>query len=438
MNNCRLKILDYAKGMHVAKMFQFYQQTLNWSRDQIIQYQNDKLNLLLKHAITTVPFYIDYCKEQHLTLQDFKSRDDLKKLPLINRDIIQKNNQQLVSANFKITELGKGGSSGTTGIPINYYYDKKDESAGIGAGTILWAMAGKYPGMKNFYIWGNEHSIERWKTLSSKAKNFLMRQKNVASTLLNEPQYIENVVSQLVQFKPKFIEGYPGAIYTLANYCKKNNISVKGIKAVLCTAENIEDPHRQLIEDVFAPTADLYGSGEVLGVAVRPVNDDKYYILEPHIIMELEKTGIDGFYEVLLTDLDNFAMPFIRYKIGDMVDGIYEPATDAKYPFSYFKKIIGRSADIIYLPNGKMFHPVNIFGGTTFRQFKEITRHKVIWNGKLLKIIFEISNTNRKDEIEKVIEKILAGFQVEYVIEYTDKIMPGKSGKYRYVEIIKE
>lgn len=438
MNNFRLKILDYAKGMQVAKMFHFYQQTLHWTRDKVVQYQNEKLNLLIKHTLTTVPFYIDYCKEQQLTLQDFKTHDDLKKLPVINRDIIQRNNQQLLSLNYNIASLGKGSSSGTTGIPINYYYDKNAESAGSGAGTVLWAMAGKYPGMKNFYIWGNEHSIERWKTLSSKAKKFLMRQKNVASTLLNEPQYIENVVRQLLQFKPKFIEGYPGAIYTLANYCKNNNISVKGIDAVLCTAENIEDTHRQLIEEVFAPTADLYGSGEVLGVAVRPINDDKYYILEPHIIVEIEKTGIDGFYEVLLTDLDNYAMPFMRYKIGDMVDGIYEPAPVAKYPFSYFKKIIGRSADIIYLPNGKMFHPVNIFGGTTFRQFKEITRHKVIWNGKLLKIMFETSDTNRKNEIEKVIGKILESFQVEYIIEYTDKIMPGKSGKYRYVEIVNE
>ena len=61
-------------------------------------------------------------------------------------------------------------------------------------------------------------------------------------------------------------------------------------------------------------------------------------------------------------------MPLIRYKIGDLVDDIYEPETNDKVQFSYFKKVLGRDADIIELPNGKKILPINLVGGTLFEK----------------------------------------------------------------------
>jgi phenylacetate-CoA ligase len=168
---------------------------------------------------------------------------------------------------------------------------------------------------------------------------------------------------------------------------------------------------------------------------VRPLKDEKYYILDMHVIVEIEQNELEEGYDVIVTDLDNFGMPKLRYKIGDMIDGIYEPNPNSKYQLSYFKKIIGRNSDIITLPNGMKFHPVNIFGGTTFRQFKEITRHKVIWDGTLLEILLEAKDTNNKVKIDLIIGELLSRYEVNYKVNYTDKIPPSKSGKYKYLEI---
>jgi phenylacetate-coenzyme A ligase PaaK-like adenylate-forming protein len=119
-----------------------------------------------------------------------------------------------------------------------------------------------------------------------------------------------------------------------------------------------------------------------------------------------------------------------------MIDSINDPLVDNDLPFSSFNRIFGRNSDIIKLKNGKSFHPVNIFGGTLFRQFPEIKRHKVIWDGKELHFVFETDGEPSRELIEKELGLLLAEYETPCRIEYVSKILPGKSGKYRYIEII--
>jgi phenylacetate-CoA ligase len=437
MFNLRLLILDIAKGTRNHKYLNYYYKTKKWPREKVKSFQEQRLQEIVYHAYNTVPYYRRVFDNLNIKPEQIKTIDDLKKVPILDRDLIQKEKDNLISSKFNKENLISGSSSGTTGIPINYFFDKEGYSAGFGAGIFLWSLAGKVAGVKNFYIWGNESSIKRWNSTYSKIKNILVNQKNVASHLLNTPEGCVHIAKAIIDFKPKYIEGYPSSIYTLADYVKKNDLKLIGVKAVLSTAENLENHQRELIEDVFGPTADLYGSGEVLGMALRLQNQDKYYILDPHIIIETIDTEIEGMKEIVVTDLDNYGMPKIRYKIGDMIDNLYEPGKEDKIQFTYFKKIYGRSSDIIDLPSGKKFHPINIFGGTTLRQFEEIRRHKVVWDGHVLKIILEVNTENNKGRIIKVIEELLSGFDVESEVLFVDKIFPSKSGKFKYLEVIK-
>lgn len=432
-----LNLLDLIKSTRVAQHFRVFTKCLSMDRFEILNLQNDKLKKLLIHAYETVPYYRQVFNEKAFDPFKLFGVNDLKLLPVLTRDHIQQHNGLMLSSSFDKKVLLKGSSSGTTGIPISYYMDKEAESAGIAAGYVLWTMSGWKFAERSVHIWGNQTSVIRWNTLQSKLKNFLINQKNIPSTLLNEPEGIRQVADEVIRFQPVNIDGYSSSIYTLANYFKENNISLKSVRRVLTTAENLEPHQQSLIKEIFALVGDLYGSGEVLGVASKPAGDTRYYILDPHVIVETVESGIDGMYEILLTDLDNYAMPLIRYKIGDMTDEILPPEQGAKYPFHWFTKIHGRNSDIITLPNGKKFHPVNIFGGTLFRRFNNITRHKTIWDGKTLEFVFEAKSFHEKESLHAALKQLLVPYQCDFIFTFTDRIEPSPSGKYKYMEILK-
>ena len=431
-----LKTLDIAKGTSVLPWYQFFQRTLSWDRAQVEQYQSERLRKLIGHAWETVPYYRDEMNRRGLKPGDFRTAADVGQLPVLDREAIQNNQAALLSSKYSLESLHRGGSSGTTGVPIRYYHDREAVSASIAAVYALWSMSGWQPGQRNVHVWGNQVSVKRWSTMGSRVKNFLSRQKNVASTLLNEPENFPALAQQLIRFNPQSLEGYTSSIYTLAMYFQQQGLRLPNLKQVLTTAENLEPQQQALIEQVFAPVGDLYGSSEVPGVASRPILEGRYYVLEPHVIAEAAESGIPGMKDLLITDLNNYGMPMIRYKIGDMIDELQQPEGNARYPFAWFGKIQGRGADVITLPNGKKFHPVNIFGGTLFRQFPQISKHKVIWDGHALKFVFEANDLTDSRSLQAQLEELLRPYEAPFSIEFTKKILPSASGKHKYVEII--
>ncbi len=430
-------ILDISKKTNVLPWFRYFLSFTQTNRSEVIKYQQKRLKSLFIHSASSVPYYKKiFIERNNSCWQDSPPMEILKTLPVLDRNIIQQQKQDLISTDFYTENLVRGSSSGTTGIPINYYADKNGFSAGVAAGYVLWSMSNWKFGQRNVHIWGNQSSIERWNTFNSKAKNLLINQKNIASTLINDPNHIKEVAEGIIRFNPVSIEGYASSIYSLANYFKNEKVKLRALKQVLTTAENLEDYQKDLIEEVFAPVGDLYGSGEVLGIATCPAADDKYYIFDPHVILETIDSGIPGMKDILLTDLDNYGMPLIRYKIGDMIDCLHDPEPDAKYPFSWFTKIQGRSSDVITLPNGLKFHPVNIFGGTLFRKFQGITRHKVVWDGSTLEFIFEAKDFNDIEALRTALTDLLKPYEVNYTIQFTEKIETSEVGKYKYMEIV--
>ncbi|MCJ7483460.1 MAG: hypothetical protein MUO31_10890 [Thermodesulfovibrionales bacterium] len=431
-----LAILDGAKGTRIGHYFKLFSSSLKWNREELERYRLQRLKQLLATAERSTPYYRSLFKAAGFKASQLKKMSDMENIPILERDTIRERVHDLNVAGTPKTRLFRSSSSGTTGIPITYYHDIDGLSAGTAAGYTLWAMSGWRLGQRNVHIWGNATSIQRWRSWSSRAKNALLRQLNVPSTGLDDPKMVEAAAQKIIAHDPISIDGYPGAIFTLAQHFQARGYSLRNLKHVLTTAENLEDQQRKLIEEVFAPTGDLYGSGEVLGIATRPVADDKYYIFEPHVVVEAVPSGLPGMKDILVTDLDNQGMPFIRYRVGDMIDDLHLPDGDSRFPLAFFKQLMGRRSDIIRLPNGKRFHPVNIFGGTLFRKFPGITRHKVAWNGTSLKFVFERRSLMDEDKLKDEIGQLIAEYQVSYSIEFTDKMPIPPGGKHTYLEIL--
>lgn len=431
--NITLSLYDAFKGTKINYYYNKYLKILNYSEDVLNTYKERKLFELIRYAYENVPYYKKLLDELSLKPNEVLLNDNFSMMPCLSREIIQEKSQSLISQLFENRKrLFKGSSSGTTGEPINYYHDVDGESAGNASGYLQWHLSGWHFGMKGIHIWGNLDSIKHWSLFTSKAKRFIFNTINIPSTLFNDFNNYKDIITIIQNSKPDYIDGYTNSIYQLALFLKNEKTRLDNIKFVFTTAENLQDYQREIIENYLGPVIDNYGCGEINGVATQIKGNKKYFIIEPRVIVEKGKKFGD-YYEIVITDLDNKVMPLIKYKPGDLIDGLYFDKSE-QLPYSYFNKIIGRTNQIIELRNGKKILPVNLIGGTFIRSFKSITKHKVIWDGNKLDFIFESAQEISKDRISEKLDEILKGYDIRYSFKIVDKILPNRNGKYSYFE----
>jgi len=431
----RLSTIDFFKNTKIKHYYYLFTDSFHWTREQIETYRLNKLIGLLKHAQKNVPYYEVLFKNIGFNPEGIKHCDQISVIPTLTRELISENFSILYDKELLKKKVYKSSSSGTTGIPVNYIHDNDGESAGIAAGYALFNLSGWFPGKRNIHIWGNPESVKKWDSLKSKIKRKVLNHYFYPASLLNDPDNYIKLLNIIKNFRPDYIDGYASTISGFSQWLYTNNIKISGIKAVFTTAENLPEYQKYFITETLGPISDLYGCGEINGIAVKPVGLNNYYILDTHVYIEIvEKNGIN---EVLVTDIDNKVMPFIRYKIGDSIDKLTFFDQNENPQFSKFGMIKGRSSDVIRLPDGKVIHPVNLLGGTFIRKFETIKKHKVLWDQKKLYFQFEISSPLDLNALRLEIQKNIEEYNLDFEISFTDRLLPDCNGKFRYFDLIK-
>ena len=416
-------LFDIAKGTRVNFFYKKFKKFYFKSRAEVLSHQLDKLKEQVLYFYENNKFYQEQLNNLGIQPNDIKELSDLGHLPIIERKVLQNNfNSLLTSVKGKVFY---GSSSGTTGIPVRYAKDIDGLSAGQASGFCMWELAGWHFGQRKAHIWGNPTSIKKWEKLGSRLKSRVFNQLNIPSTLANSQQGIESIIDAILRYKPKCIEGYASSIFDIARFANENNITFPSVERVLTTGESILPHQKEIVRKVFGPISDFYGCGEINGIAINTHGSNKFYIADYHVIVEAVDLEGNGLKELLVTDLDNKAFPFIRYRVGDLIDGVYEPDDTDLVPFSYFKAM-----------NGKCIQPINLLGGTLFRQIGGVKQHKVIWQNNQLKFVFSVDSTFNLESAKASIEEYLMEYNVGFSIEIVDQISSGKSGKFKFFERI--
>ncbi|UCG30866.1 MAG: phenylacetate--CoA ligase family protein [candidate division WOR-3 bacterium] len=434
-NNVALRVIDKCSGLRVRKYHRLYRAALNWRRQRIEAYQLERMRALLRHAYDNVPFYHARFVRSRLTPDSFNSFKDLRRLPLLTRTDLRDSLDDLLAEDFRAFGASQHTSSGTTGIPITYYKDTNARSADIAATYFMWNLSGCSVGEKRFHVWGTPDSAAQWHRLGSRLKRKLLNAKYFPAGSLDDDRSYQSAVRMINSYKPELIDGYTSSIYTIAKYALDRNIKMHRPKKVLTTAENLYTYQREIIEGVLGPVRDVYGCGEINGVAVECL-EKNYHIIEPRVYVEYEDSiSGNSTKRIVLTDLENYAMPFIRYEVGDMFDGIdHTQQCKCGLESPYFREIVGRTSELIKLPNGMVISPVTVFGGAAFRKVHNFNKHQTIWNGKYLIFVFEVTDSftqEDKSELESIIRALLRRYSVGYRLRITEKI-ESRSSKFQY------
>lgn len=324
----------------------------NWSQRQLISYQQQRLEKLINHCYTNVPFYRNMFQHHGLTPRDIQSIDDLKKLPLLTKEMIKKNKNDFVAENYSALDLDPAHTSGSTGTPLDFYMDKTTRPMDRALVERHLNWLGYKPGDKSAFFKGlpliDPRRICQYFPGSKELRISFHKVDN---------ERLKIIVDELKRFQPDFINAWPSCLYILARWMDRNNRSIKPPKYIVTSSENHYPHMKEYVENIFkSKVIDWYGQEESVAVAAQCKLAQGYHIQMEMCLIELLPYKEDT-CEIIGTCLHNFAMPFIRYKTGDLaVKGHSECPCGRKSPT--LEKIIGREADFVITPEGNIVSPL--------------------------------------------------------------------------------
>ena len=323
-------------------------------------------------------------------------------------------------------------SSGSTGEPLKYYIDKLSYSSGWAQTFRCWGWAGYKLGDPYVKI-----SLNPRTKLRKKIQDLLFNCTYIYSSGINE----RNILRYLSKMKnASIIRSYASSAFMLAKMIEDIGIDDNQIprpKAVATTGETLFKHWRRKIEEIFAcEILDGYG-GESTPVAFECPEHEGYHICAESVIVEIlknEEPALPGeMGEVVITNLDNWVMPFIRYKLNDVAT-LAEDLCSCGRGLTMLESIQGRDTDIVITPNGS-FLVVHFFT-ILFEYIEGVDQFQVIQN-KIDKLSIKIVKNKKftNSDLEYIISEIKkhAGEEMDVDIEFVSSIPPTRSGKRRFV-----
>ena len=429
---------DLLKGYRVGPYFREFKHHITLDQATLRELQFNKLIQLLEHAYNFSPFYRDRLKSFGSIPDDFKTLEQLQKIPPLTRDDLQNHWEEIITTNIDKSKLQKGSSSGSTGVPVVYFKDNKASSAGQAAGYLCWSLAGWRLGMKGLHIWGNPVTVEKeWSRNSSKLKAWFLNHYKFPAYQLTDENKIKELAEYVRSANFEFIDGYTNSIYILADYIKQKGKPLKKpLKMVLTTAENLHDYQRNIIEEVLGPVYDLYGCSEINGIAGECKICGKYHVMDTHVLVEYGQV-VDEFQnkELIITDLDNYAFPMIRYLNND-IGNRYEGDKPCSVPFSRMGQLSGRQSDIIKLPDGGTLSVPSFFGSMLLKKINGIIKYQIEKDRPdhlLIKFVVSTSFTEKDREVVKQSMDQYLGERIKWDIAIVDDIPVSQTGKFKLV-----
>jgi phenylacetate-CoA ligase len=399
--------------------------------------QEKQLGHLIHFAYENVPYYHNLFRDFNLLPIDIKTVEDLEKLPILTKKVINEHWEELKPANLSSIKYYNQATGGSTGTPMKYRLSKLDRFLG---GAILyrgWGYGGYKLGDKMVFLAGSSIGGGSRFSINKKAHELSRNIRKYSSFDMGEVE-MQKYASSMRSFKPHFVRGYPSSIYFFANWVEENQITLPEIRAIYTTSEKLHLHMRKRIGDIFhCEVFDGYGLNDG-GVSAYecPEHTGLHIDTERSIseVVDSDMRQIDsGSGTIIATSLFNYAMPFIRYDTGDegeISDGWCSCGRHNKM----VKEIVGRSVDMLVTPEGKNVH--GWFFLYLFWEYgKGIKEYQVVQtaiNQIDIKIILEEGLKEIQfEKIKEIIIKKSPGWVINFII--VEKIDKSNSGKYKFI-----
>jgi len=416
-----------------------------YSLDSLEALQLERLKNLLVHARENAPFYRKRFKDAGFNPASLKYLDDLKKIPVLTKDDILANLDQLVAKNFREKEIHESHTGGTTGVKVHFYRDNGCLALKEAVNIRCERWTGWEIGEAIGIVWPAMQDYLGKITSKTALKNSIWKREYVLPAAVLTEEDMRKYYVLLRGKKPSLIKAFPYSLFLFAKYMLENELVDIRPNGIVTTGEPLYKQQREIIERVFnTKIFDSYGSRETSTIAQECEIHGGYHInAEAHVVEFLSSEGMPiepgkrG--EIITTDLFNFGMPFIRYAVGDT--GVKSPKKcSCGRNLPLMEKVHGRVFDEIVSPTGRKVSPITFFislGG----EGPDIGQIQIIQES-LSHITVRVTKEPKPDpEIynyyPRMIKRIM-GESVTTMIELVDEIPREASGKFRCVKSLIE
>jgi phenylacetate-CoA ligase len=299
-----------------------------YSRDELRAFQNEELGKLLRHAFESSPHYRRRFEEAGLHPDDIRDVEELGRLPLMSRDEATDTFDDRKSLTGPLPEIKKM-TSGTTGRPLSFAYDRGSEYWRQATKLRGYGWAGYHPGDRSLHFWGSINAIRKPKKrdLVKQSLDHLVRREHYVDCANLSEEALSRAVQEIRNVKPSVIVCYAQAGAALARFVNESKCRDWGDIAVISAAERLFPPDRTAMAEAFGPGVfETYGSREVMLIAAECPAHAGLHVSMENMVVEVvvreegrvRKANPGELGEVVITDLHNYGAPFIRYVNGDM------------------------------------------------------------------------------------------------------------------------
>jgi phenylacetate-CoA ligase len=328
-------------------------------RESLRARSEEKLRELLRFAGKNVPYYRDLASSLGMTLEEFADPANLSVLPVLTKSTINANRDAMIAEDLTGNGLDSNSTGGSTGEVLRFYTDWRSGAFRKAAVRRNKRWVGIQPGDPEVRLWGAPLDLGQSRSFRGTIHAAITRERLLSADTLDEAT-LGSYVEFCKSFKPKLMVAYPSALVEFARFCEANGESVVSLKSIICSAESLLDHDRAYIENTLGVTIyDRYGCREVGDIAQQAPGSSGLLINSDRILVEIIDEngnacppGEQG--EVIVTDLDNFGMPMIRYQIGDFARLADEQAENtSNLPFPMLASVDGRTLDVVRCIGGQ-------------------------------------------------------------------------------------
>jgi len=396
------------------------------------------LSRLLLHCQQVTPYYTEVLSKISPSEIRRDPRGVLQRLPILTKDLIRANFGALQSQDNSGRNCETNTSGGSTGEPVQLIQDDEYRDASAAIQWLSHLQLGCPLGAPHVRLWGSERDLESG-TKSPKARFFnWLTNTTWMNAFAMSRERMRGFIDVLNRTRPRLIVAYAQAVYELARFAEREQISVAPQRAVLTSAGTLYPFMREKISQVFrCEVYNLYGSREVSDIAWElPGLKGLWAPPWANFIEIVDENGApappgtEG--NILVTCLTNYAMPLVRYWIGDR--GALLPESESPDGVQMLSHVSGRTVDTFRrndhtLVDGEYFTHL-----LYFRPW--VWKFQVVQKSYNL-ILFRLVSTNGrppKEELDEIAARarLAMGDDCNVDFEFCDELPPLRSGKFRY------
>ena len=393
-----------------------------------------RLKEVLYNAYLNVPYYRKVFDKHGFKPSDLGSIANIDMIPLLSKDDVRENiHFELFSSKHKKRQMHQINTSGSTGHPFVCYADKFQLEMRFATTMRALEMTGYRFGDKQLRLWHQTLGMSPSQVVREKIDALFLRRKFIPAFEMTE-ESIKSLLELIERGSYKLIDGYAESLNFIASL---SDSQIKNHpKGVISSAQQLTPATRMKIESLFGTRVhDKYGSREFSGIAYQCDQSDYHHVQDESYIVEIlvegrpARPGEVG--EIVITDLNNFSVPLIRYRIGDLAVAVEQEACKCGRPHSLIGEITGRTQAMIGCANG-VWLPGGFFGHF-FKDYEYCIKHYQIvqenFGSFVLKIVASHQFTeSTKEEILDSLFKY-AGLETQIDIEIVPEIPLVRTGK---------